>query len=308
MFELWRGNANAWECDELGHLNVRFYLAKAVEAVEGLAERIGMREAFSPRATATLIANSIHVRFLAETLPGAPLVIEGGVVDRDDCTLTAALVMKNAATGGDVAGFRMRLDHASPRSRRVFPWPDRYEAAMQAHRVEAPAAAGPRGLSLSPPAKRPTPAEAAGLGMEATGLGRIRASDLDAFGHLRAEMLLGKVSDSVIHFSRGFPEAWAAHAAGDASAVGAALLECRIDVRRTPRAGDGWMMRSGLLEAGAKVRRLIHWIYDPQSGEPLWSVEGVACAMDLRTRTLAPADGDTLERLTAAVIPALSGR
>ena len=36
MQVLWRGNANTWECDELGHLNVRFYMAKAQEALGGL--------------------------------------------------------------------------------------------------------------------------------------------------------------------------------------------------------------------------------------------------------------------------------
>ena len=63
MIPLWRGNANAWECDELGHLNVRFYLAKAWEAVEALSEALNMRAAFQPGATATLIAREIDIRF-----------------------------------------------------------------------------------------------------------------------------------------------------------------------------------------------------------------------------------------------------
>ena len=40
MQVLWRGNANTWECDELGHLNVRFYMAKAQEALAGLADQL----------------------------------------------------------------------------------------------------------------------------------------------------------------------------------------------------------------------------------------------------------------------------
>jgi len=307
MFQLWRGNANAWECDELGHLNVRFYLAKAMEAVEDLAERLGMREAFSPRATATLVPSAIHIRFLAETRPGAPLLIEGAVVGRSMTSVDVALVMTNASTGDAVAGFQFRLDHASPATRRVFAWPGRFDDAFDAHSAPAPDAAQPRGLAAAAPAFQPKPDEAARLGMELTGRGRIRPDDLDAFGRLRADLLLGKVSSSVIHFSRGFPEVWSAHAAGDASTVGAALLECRIDVLRTPRLGEGWMMRSGLAAAGPKVRRLVHWIYDPETGDPLWSVEGIACGMDLSARRLRPAEGETLAALEAAVIPALAG-
>ena len=35
--EVWRGCVNTWECDEMGHLNVRFYVARAMEGLVGLA-------------------------------------------------------------------------------------------------------------------------------------------------------------------------------------------------------------------------------------------------------------------------------
>ena len=63
MQVLWRGNANTWECDELGHLNVRFYMAKAQEALAGLADQLGMHHAFAPDATATLIPRDVTLRF-----------------------------------------------------------------------------------------------------------------------------------------------------------------------------------------------------------------------------------------------------
>ena len=56
METLWRGVANAWECDELGHLNVRFYLAKAAEAVGGLAQLLHMPDALTRKPYATLVA------------------------------------------------------------------------------------------------------------------------------------------------------------------------------------------------------------------------------------------------------------
>lgn len=307
MHELWRGNANAWECDELGHLNVRGYAARAMEAAADLAERLGMHEAGSPRATAILSPRRMHIRFSAEVRPGAPQVIEGAVTGRGEHWLEAALIMRNAATGSVSAGFRLILDHMSPRSRRTFPFPRRFDAAIDTLAGEAPPETAPRGLPAKLRTGAPTPAQAASMGLEATGRGRIRAGDVDVFGRMRPELLLGKVSDSAVHFSRGFPELWAAHAAGDASKVGVALLECRIDVYAYPRAGDGYVMRSGLIAAGEKVRRLIHWLYDPSTGAPLWSVEGIACGMDLETRALLPASGPTLAALESAVIPELGG-
>ena len=36
MIELYRGSINTWECDEMGHMNVRFYVARMME---GLASK-----------------------------------------------------------------------------------------------------------------------------------------------------------------------------------------------------------------------------------------------------------------------------
>ncbi|MEI9891118.1 MAG: hypothetical protein WDN45_11635 [Caulobacteraceae bacterium] len=30
--EIWRGGVTPWQCDEMGHMNVRFYLAAATRA------------------------------------------------------------------------------------------------------------------------------------------------------------------------------------------------------------------------------------------------------------------------------------
>ena len=33
MIEVYRGSINTWECDEMGHMNVRFYVAKMMEGL-----------------------------------------------------------------------------------------------------------------------------------------------------------------------------------------------------------------------------------------------------------------------------------
>ena len=39
--EVWRGGVNTWECDEMGHMNVRFYVSRFIEGLAGLALRLG---------------------------------------------------------------------------------------------------------------------------------------------------------------------------------------------------------------------------------------------------------------------------
>ena len=48
--EVWRGAVNAWTCDEMGHMNVRFYLAHALEGLAGVALALGLDDAYSPKA------------------------------------------------------------------------------------------------------------------------------------------------------------------------------------------------------------------------------------------------------------------
>jgi acyl-CoA thioester hydrolase len=305
MIELWRGNANAWECDELGHLNVRGCIAKAMQAAGRMAEIIGMRGAFAPGATATLIARALHVRWLAEVRPGAPLIIEGGVEAVSDTGLEALFVMRHAARSDLAATVRIAFDHAEPGSPRAFPWPERLSGAARRLMVPVPPEAAPRGVSGAGPTGEIGAERADALGLPRIGLGRFGAEDADAFGRIRPEVLIGKVSDSAVHAREAFPEQWAAHQTGGLTHA-SALLEARIAVRRLPRPGEGYEIRTGLIEAGPKVRRLVHWVLDPVTGAALWSVEGVACIMDMKTRRLAPAQGDTLAALRSAVRPGLS--
>ncbi|MDP1964510.1 MAG: thioesterase family protein, partial [Reyranella sp.] len=69
--EIWRGGVNTWECDEMGHMNVRFYVTRAMEGLVGLAAALGLPHAFTQEAGSTLIVGEQHIRFLREAHAGA---------------------------------------------------------------------------------------------------------------------------------------------------------------------------------------------------------------------------------------------
>ena len=305
MIELWRGNVNAWECDELGHYNVRFYLARLSEAVANLAEAAGLNPVHRSDALATLILRDIHVRFLAEAHPGAPLYIEGGILDHDACTATAIFVMRHSGTGKPAATFRTVLGHASPQTTTDFPWPRRFHARAETLRVELPDFAKPRGIALDGPRATPRLDLADRLGLETIGRGRFGQSEMDAFGTMRAEFLLGRVSDSVTNFAAAFPEEWDQHAGKTEGHVASALLECRINPRHWPRCGDGYVIRSGLKSVSPKVRNIVHWVMEPATGRVWWTMEGVAAPMDLVARKLLDVNADIQDRVQAACIDGL---
>jgi acyl-CoA thioester hydrolase len=304
MIELWRGCANAWECDELGHLNVRFYLAKAWEGVSDLADRIGMPDAFQTGTTATLRPADITIRYLGEVHPGAPLVIEGATLDIAEQSADIILSVRHAASGRIAAIFLMRLEHCVPAGGPAFEWPGRIRQALERFRGERPAEASPRSLDDGEPAPGLTLDQADTLGLPEIGRGRINPEDCDVFGVMMPEHLQGKVSNSVSNFEDAFPEQTAAHASGGGR-IGGALLEGRIAIRRWPRAGQGYVIRSGLQSADRNVRKIVHWVFDTH-GKLLWSMQGVAAIMDLDARKLVKADDRTLATLSAASKPGLT--
>ncbi len=79
--EIWRGGVNTWECDEMGHLNVRFYVSRAMEGLVGVAGALGLPGAFRANAGATLLVKDHHIRFLREARPRAALHMVAGVLE-----------------------------------------------------------------------------------------------------------------------------------------------------------------------------------------------------------------------------------
>lgn len=299
--EVWRGGVAAWEADEMGHLNVGFYVVKAMEALAGLAAELGMGRAFAPTAESTLIVRDQHIRFLREARPGAPLSMAGGVVSIGESDARLLFLMRHS-TGELAASFQMAVLHATARDGRAFPWPDRVRARAEALSVTIPDAAAPRSVSLEAFETQASLQRANALGLIHTGLGVVSDADCDAFGRMRTEGFMQRLSSAIPHlFAAGRPGR-----TGDRGRVGGAALEYRLVQQAWPRAGDRVMLRSGFSGGDARFRRLTHWMLDPDSGRPWASAEAVAVSFDLEARKIITLSDAEFARVQAEVTPGLT--
>lgn len=298
--EVWRGSVAAWECDHMGHLNVGFYVAKAVEGLTGLAAELGMAQAFAPDARATLIVKDQHIRFLKEARPGSALHMTGGVVEigEDDARL---LLLLHHSDGALAASFQTLVAHATAADGRAFPWPDRIRTRAAALRMEVPEAAAPRSIRLEPVESRASLARADQLGLKRTALGAIRSADCDAFGRMRTELMMARISDGIPHFFDGQRPG-----AGDGRRIGGAALEYRLIHLAWPRAGDRVELRSGSGGGDARFRRLVHWLLDPETGRAWGVAEAIAVSFDLETRKIISLSDEELARVEANAVSGLS--
>lgn len=305
--EIWRGGVNTWECDEMGHMNVRFYVARFMEGLGGIALCLGLPEAFQLHATSTLMVRDHHLRFVKEAHAGAPLHMTGGVVETTETGATVLQELIHTRTGDLCATAVTRVEHATADGR-PFAWPTRARTAVEALKVELPARAAPRSITAAPVESGAGLERADQLGVGCAGRGLIGPADCDVFGRMRPEMFIGRVSDGVSGLLSPVRKAVIEAAEARPERVGGAVLEYRLIYLDWPRAGDHIELRSGLCGFDDKTQRMAHWLLDPVSGRPWGVSEAVAVNFDLDARKIIPIAPAAQEALKPFVIEGLALR
>ncbi|MEM5518481.1 thioesterase family protein [Henriciella sp. AS95] len=297
MIDLWKGIANTWDCDEMGHMNVRVYIEKAFEGLGHLAGACHLSHAFRPDAASTLIPAEQHIRFIKEVHPGLPLSMVGCTLEVDETGTTVYQEMRHG-DGSVAAAFRTKLLHVDATTLKPFPWTARSRAALEALGDEPPASTAPRGLDLSlTPSKtgEVTRAIAMDRGAKVIGLGMVPPGDCDVFGRMNPHMFIGRISDSVPNLLHDWRSRVASAVPGQE--MGGAVLENRIIYRRWPKAGDLYEIRSSLGRVEEKVHSLVHWMLDPLTGQPWMTAEAVAVTFDLKKRKVIPTPAEMMDEL-----------
>jgi acyl-CoA thioester hydrolase len=302
MIEVYRGSSNTWETDEMGHMNVRFYISKMMEGLAEISHVIGLPQAFRSDASSTLRPRDQHIRFLREAHAGRPLVMFAGVLEIGE---SSALVYQRLdhVGGGPSAVFRTWVDHVDASTGQAFPWPPAVRAALQRLLCEPDASIGPRSIDVSkPPRPEALMAHADAVGSPVIGRAIVQPQHLDALGFMTPEFFIGRISDSVSNLLAPWREkiAQAAQAEdGPRPRTGGAVLEYRIVYRRWPRAGDRLVIRSALGDVRDRFHTLIHWVLDPDTGLAWCTCEVVAITLNLDTRKIMPAPAGHGEMLRA---------
>lgn len=303
MIEVYRGSANAWECDEMGHMNVRFYVNRMMEGLAEFAHVIGIPAAFSDRASSTLRPRDQHIRYLHEARAGQPLVMRGGVIQASD---TSALIYQQLehADGRICATFQTWVDHLELDTGLPFAWSAQTKAKLESLKTDLPEQARARSIAFdTPPAPSARMADADKAGAITIGRGAVPPAHCDIYGRMNAEMFVARVSDSVGLFLSDWRRALEKQLEGDDNTgrMGGAVIEARWVYRRWPKAGDRFVVRTAIASVSENVQGYHHWLIDPATGKVWATNQTIAIAFDLKKRRLhkiSEADQDRL-RATA---------
>jgi acyl-CoA thioester hydrolase len=301
--EVHRSSVQTWECDQMGHFNVQFYVDKAMQGLAALAIHLGLPPRELRERGLQLHVGEQHIRFLREQRPGSPFFLRAGVVDAEPsgASLRVFEEMLASVDGAPAASFVGDCRLVDSRSREPLPFP----AAVLEHaagvRVALPDHAGPRGLAPHPPRPRPRLEEAERLAMFRVYEGCVEDAQCDAFGFMTARHYMGAVSSAIPNLLLqilGFDRSQ--------SRIGGAALEYRFVYHSVPRAGDVLTQRSGLAQVGEKAYTFCHWLFDLATGDAVATAEAVAITMDLDARRAIAIPAEMRARLESLVVPGLS--
>ena len=293
--EVWRGGVNAWQCDQMGHLNVRFYVAHAMEGLAGLAGALGMGSAFSPRGSATLAVLEHHIRFLKEARVGDPLNLTAGLLHTGEDDLRALMILAHSGEEAPAAVVQTLAAHVSAADGRRFPWSQSALRRAESLRVRTPEGLGPRSLEPGAPVRARTLAEADASGLIRYGAGAFGPEDCDVFGRAAAHRLMARLGDGAAHGIAITREAAGEH-------MGLAVVEYRIAYFEPPRAGDRFVVRAGLVQAEPRRLGWSYWMFDPDTGAPLAGARSVLVPFDLDARKAATLPDEAVAKLRASLI------
>jgi acyl-CoA thioester hydrolase len=274
----YRGCVNAWECDENDHLNVRFYLAKANQGLPFALEAIGLLPAVLRKNAARPRIRMQHVRFLEESRPATPLTVETGLAGEQGHRLTLYSEVRHSLTGGVLATVLTELElvGADGAPRLVSP-------ARDAPRCTVPEHGSPRGIAAGPETLRPAYEAVAEMGFVEIGRGAVAPTECDLDGEMEHFQYVGRMSDSVVNLLAHFQteEELSRRSVG---IEGGALVELRIAFHAPLRVGSLFTIWSGIAAAGRKTQHFVHLFFDEVSRACVATAQGIAVAMDLKTR------------------------
>ena len=295
----WAGECSAWECDELGHMNMRHYVHKVDEARRGLIIRLGLPHAYHHGTVSSVRVRDFHIKYQGEARPGNPLRIDSAVVSLDESTAQLCHVMTHR-DGRIAATMVETVEHVYLPDDRIFAWPKRVHLAAPNLTSAVPAPAKARNVDMDIAFHGPNAADLSVAGVRMIGAGVFGKAELDITERVTMGSFFGRTTSTIGWFRDGWPEL--ADPDYLASGQSAALLEMRAVIHRYPARGDAYLYGSALVGANPYTRQFLHNIIDPVTGDSWVSMQAAGCKFDLKTRKLVKATDEDLAVLAAKTI------
>ncbi len=118
--------------DEMGHMNIRWYMALFNEGVGPFLQRIGLTDAYFAEKQGGVFALEQFLRYLAEVHVGEMVTVRGRLVARSAKRLHFMQFIVNETNNNVACIMEVLNSHADLHTRRTSPYPPHLQANIDA--------------------------------------------------------------------------------------------------------------------------------------------------------------------------------
>lgn len=297
-FDSFRGMVNTWECDDNGHMNVQFYVARASDGAFFLRHALGLTPGVIRETGRTMIAIEEHFRFHRELRAGDMMRMRSRLIEMRPRTLVVYHELLNAATDETAATVVAVSAQFDMKARKTIPWTD--DAKARGEKLVGPLPDHAEARSVKRETKLPDLTLADADDFIEIYRGAVGPTHCDDFGHMGTQFYVSRYSDGSGHLWQGIGmdrERLARERRGSV------VLEQRLNYVREVLSGDILIVKSALVEVAAKTVRFCHFMFNGETGLLAATSEVTAILLDLDKRRAVGFSDDERQRLAPHVRP-----
>ncbi len=123
LINTYRGTVMQWHCDQMGHMNVMWYVGKFDEATWNLFAMMGVSAHYLRTEHKAMAAVEQRIQYRRELLADDTVVIGSGVLEINSKAITFFHEMRHAITGEVSATCRLTGVHMDAKARKSDPFP-----------------------------------------------------------------------------------------------------------------------------------------------------------------------------------------
>ena len=128
LIETYRGAVYPWHCDQMGHMNVMWYVGKFDEATWNLFSEIGITSGFLRENERAMAAVQQNITYKRELLSGDVVAVRSGMLEMREKVAKFVHEMRHAQTGEVSAVCVLTAVHMDGQARKSTAFPPAFLA------------------------------------------------------------------------------------------------------------------------------------------------------------------------------------
>jgi acyl-CoA thioester hydrolase len=292
----YRGIVNTWECDQMGHMNVQFYVDKHAAALANVANAIGITPSYQRQTGSRFAARRDHIQFKGEVHAGAVLSMQSRIVDAGDTWVRSYSELLDAETGKLSASFDTMAELHNVKTNTLQPLSAEthrlIDGMLDAKAGDAPQE--PEDYATFLPEREPE-------GMFESYRGAVDTWECDPFGCMAPRFYTARFSDAAGHV---YDAIGVSAKSMRENRLGSAALDYKTTYFAPLHAGDVVVNRTCFINIGNKTLTFYHRLSNAGTGELVATIEIVSVMFDLEKRKSIPLPDDIRAKAETMLIKA----